>query len=351
MRVRRLATVLLGLAPIVAATTIAGLLTYPKVRSIAHHRLRLCITEYTGFTGGPTHVTLGPDGNVWVVEGFNDLIARFDINTDRVTAEYRVPRGSLVHDMITGPDRQLWFAGSRDVLGKLDPSTGKLTLYTGLAGAGQPHLWWAPDGFLYISEMQAGRLARFDPRTGKVTASQYNLPSGSGIHSVAPLPDGNAWWGLEQADKLARFNIHTHTFDKLVALPPGSDPHWTTYVPSDHSVWVALGIPNEFARYDLITGRLTFIKTPLKPASPAQFRSRVPFPTLTHMVVDATGRYLWSTTLGGHELLRVDLRTHHVEPITCGLGRRGTTLVLTRDGRGRIWVSDPLDRAIGKIEP
>ena len=237
---------LLALLPVVVATAVAGMITAPW-------RIRPCVQNFSaGFTGGPTHVMLGSGGNLWTTEGLNDKIAEFDVRTGRVLREYRVPKGTELHDLKTGPDGNLRFTGIQNRFGKLDVSSGKVTLYSGMRGAGNPHLFWARDGFAYISEFSAGRLARFDPHTGAIAARRYNLPPNSGIHGFAELPDGNAWWVLQLADKLARFNVTTHTFDKFVSLPGGDGPHWLVYVPADHAVWVAFVLeqPGSLRRRD-----------------------------------------------------------------------------------------------------
>jgi streptogramin lyase len=334
---------LLALVPVVVTTVVAGTITAPW-------NIRPCITNFKdGFTGGPTHVSLGPDGNLWSNEGRDDKIAKFDQKRQRVTAEYAVPKNTGLHDLAVGPDGNLWFAGSSDRFGKLDVKTGKVTLFPGLRGAGDPHVWWARDGFAYISEVAAGRLARFDPKTGKITASRYTLPLRSGIHSFTVLPDGNTWWGLQYVNELARFNIGTHSFDRFVKLRGGNGPHWVTYVPSDHAVWVAFAYSNNLGRYDLQTGKVTYLQTPLKPAAKSLFKSFGLFPYLTTILPDARGRYLWAATLGGGELLRVDLKTHKIKKVYCGLGPIGATIVLVRDRTGRLWVTEPFDRALGRI--
>ncbi len=336
---------MLALLPVVLATGVAGTVTAPW-------KVRPCVTNYAdGFTGGPTHVTLGPDGNLWTTEGRDDKIARFDVNTLRVTGEYRVPRGTELHDLAIGPDGNLWFTGIDNRFGRLEVGSGKVTLYPGLRGAGNPHVWWAPDGSAYISERQAGRLARFDRKTGKITASRYNLPPNSGIHSFAELPNGNAWWALEFANRLARFNVETHTFDRFVQLRGGNGPHWLVYVPTDHAIWVAFAYSNNLARYDLETGSVTYVATPLKPAAKSLFTSFKPFPYLSTILPDAQGKYLWLATAGGGELLRLDLRTHAIKKVYCGLGPGGLAIVLARDRSGALWVSEPIDRALGRIRP
>jgi len=340
---KRRGLALLFVLPVVAATAVAGTITAPW-------RIRPCVSSYsTGFTGGPTHVELGPDGNLWANEGQNDRIAKFDIQLKRVTAEYSVPKGTQLHDLVPGPDGNVWFTGNANILGRLNIHTGKITLFPGLRGAGNPHMWWAPDGYLYVSEVAAGRLARFDPKTEQVTDSQYNLPRNNGIHSFAQVPGGNTWWGLEYVDKLARFNIHTHRFDEFVDLRGGHGPHWLTYVPSDDAVWIAVAYSNNLARFDLRTHNLTYMATPIPPASPSLFTGFALFAYLTHMLADANGRFLWIATLGGRELLRVDLRTHRLKKVYCGLGALGVTIVLARDRAGNMWVSEPFDKSLGKI--
>jgi streptogramin lyase len=337
---------LLGLVPVIAATAVAGIISTPT-------KGKPCVTGFSkGFSAGPTHLTLGPDGNLWVNEGQSDQIARFDIRQGRVTREYPVPKGTQLHDLVAGPDGKLWFTGRIDrlALGSLDPKTGKVTLYPGVKGAGQPHLWWAPDGYLYFAEVDAGRLARFDPRTGRITSSRYNLPPNSGIHSFAETADGNAWWGLQNADQLARFNLKTHTFDKFVKLPKGGGPHWLVYVPQDNAIWIAFAYSNNLGRYDLRTGKVRIFDTPLDPESPDKFSGLTLFPTLTQMVADRQGQALWAATASGAEILRFDLKTHTIKAVTCGLGFGGVTLTIASDRRGRLWVAEPVAQRLGRID-
>jgi len=332
-----------AIAPVVVVTVIAGVVTSPD-------RVRPCATAYSkGFTGPPNHVTLGPDGNLWATEGQNDLIAKFDMRLHRVTAEYRVPKDTELHDLVVGPDGNLWFTGQNNRFGKLDIKTGKVTVYPRLVGAGNPHIWWAPDGYAYISEVDAGRLARFDPKTGKLTSSAYNLPRNSEIHSFAELPGGVTWWGLESKNELARFDYRRGRFDRFVHLTGGNGPHWLAYVPQDHSIWIAFEYSNNLGRFDLRTGKVTYLGTPLKPAAKSLFVGHTPFPYLTQMLPDAQGRYLWVATLGGGEVLRVDLRDLGVKRIYCGLGPVGATIVFARDRTGHMWVTEPFDRALARF--
>jgi streptogramin lyase len=337
---------LAALLPVVGVTAVAGIVS-------TNDEERPCVTGFTqGFTGGPTHLTVGPDGNLWVNEGQADLIARFDLGEKEATAEYPVPRGTELHDLVQGPDGNLWFSGRSDAhaLGRLDIQTGEVTTFPGVEGGGQPHLWWAPDGYLYFAEVDAGRLARFDPDTGTITSSAYNLPPGSGIHSFVELPDGSSWWGLQDSDQLARFNLEQQRFDKFVDLPKGKGPHWLVHVPSDNAIWIAFAYSNELGRYDLETGEVTIFKTPLDPVTPEQFKGTEFFPTLTQMVADRRGNALWIATLSGGKILRFDLKTHELTEITCGLGFGGVTITIENDPFGNLWVTEPATGGLGRID-
>ena len=57
------------------------------------------------------------------------------------------------------------------------------------------------------------------------------------------LPDRTTWWVLEYASQLAHFNLKLHRFDKFVALPKGSGPHWLAYVSCADFSWKSWVVP------------------------------------------------------------------------------------------------------------
>ena len=52
-------------------------------------------------------ITVGPDGNIWFVEGAVSKIGM--ITPDGVISEYPVPAGQDPHAIVAGPDGNLWF--------------------------------------------------------------------------------------------------------------------------------------------------------------------------------------------------------------------------------------------------
>jgi streptogramin lyase len=335
---------LLAVLPAVAVTAIAGTVSSPDDAT--------CVTKFgSGFTGGPTHVDLGPDGALWVTEGRNDRIARFDVATKRAR-EFRVPKGTELHDLAVGPDRNLWFSGFNGPIGRFELKTHEVKIFPRRSPGSQAHLWWAPDGLLYFGDTAKGQLGRFDPKTERITLSRYNLPPDNGIHGFVEGPQkGKAWWALQDADRLARFDTRTRRFDKFVDLPKGSGAHWLTYVRSDRAIWVALQYANKLARYDLRTERVTTFDLELDPISPEELRARKPLPALTFVIQDAQGEALWMATLAGGEVVRFDLKSHEVENGGCGLTFPSQTVTLANDRAGDLWVTEaPAPTGAGSLD-
>jgi virginiamycin B lyase len=59
--------------------------------------------------GTGNSITVGPDGNIWFVDGNAPKIGR--ITPDGVITEFPVPSGDHPYAIVTGPDGNLWFTG------------------------------------------------------------------------------------------------------------------------------------------------------------------------------------------------------------------------------------------------
>ena len=344
---RRIALALLVAVPLVGATVAAGIVSSPS-------KVRPCVKGYSGgLKGGPTHVDLGPDGNLWVNQGISDKIVRFDLRTER-GEEFLVPKGTELHDLALGPDGNFWFSRFNGGVGRFDIDTHKIKIFPAKATGSQPHLWWAPDDHMYYGDFASGRLSRFDPETGKSTASRYNLPPDNGIHGFAELRDGSAWWTLQNSDQLAHFDLERQRFDKFVDMPKGSGPHWLYYSRHDNALWIAFQYANKLGRYDLETGRTRIFDLGLDPIAPADLQARKPLASLAFVLEDAKHEAMWLTTIAGGELIRFDLKTHEVKNVGCGLGFPAIVTTLANDREGQMWTTEASPSGggrLGRIQP
>jgi len=336
---------LFALIPVVVATAVAGTVTAPW-------KTRPCLNEYssTVMSGGPLHLVLGPDGKLYATLALSNGILRFDPDT-HATRVFHLAKGTQPHDIIAGPDGNLWFSALSGRFGKLDPRTGKTTIYR-LGSGSEPHdLVWSR-GILYIAELRLGRLARFDPKTGAIRDGAWGLPPNNQIHTLIAMPNGDLWAALSNGNKIARYNPVKGRFDKLVEMPvPNSGPRGIVYLPSEDTLYITLFAANEFASYNLRTGKIGIYPTTLKPipiavANNTNARNE----KVTFVTTDAGHHYVWASTLSG-ELLRLDLQTHEVKKVYCGITFPAGTAGLALDRQGRLWVNEAFPGRIARILP
>jgi streptogramin lyase len=335
------ALLLIGLIPIVLATGIAGFISNPD-------EVRPCLVEYSdGISGRPTHLIVGPGGDLYAAEEEEKLILRFDPDTHE-TREFKVP--ITPHDLTTGPDGRIWFVSApgnvgatdtgEDKLGALDLETGEVELYSGISRGAEPHMLRWSNGRLYITEQGSGELAIFDPGTEEIEEGAHGLPAGNGIHNIVVLPDGDIWAVLQEGNKLARFNGETQRFDKFVEIPiANSGPRDITYVRSRNALFATLFAANKLAEYDLDTDRLTLHDVGVDSISLKVAESRQPKAKLTFVRPDAQGDAVFIATLAGGELIRYDLETQDSEGIGCGVKVPAGPLGIATDRKGRLWVA------------
>src|SRR5512134_1776682 len=91
--------------------------------------------------------------------------------------EYEIPRpNNFPHDPAVGPDGIVWYTDqSNSYIGRLDPSTGRVTDWPTPTPSSGPHgLVVAPDGAIWYTAQRIGALGKLDPRTGKI--DEYSLP-------------------------------------------------------------------------------------------------------------------------------------------------------------------------------
>ncbi len=144
---------------------------------------------------------LGPDHNIW----FGEVSHIGKITPAGKITEYALPANSgYFSGLAAGADGNVWFA--RGTLGKIVPSTGRVTLYPAVTGG--PAIAPGSGGDLYVSSGQgfsllqvttAGRAVGLSP-TDPYGIS--NVPAG-----IIRGPDGNPWFASGgKAPSIGEFN-------------------------------------------------------------------------------------------------------------------------------------------------
>ncbi|HEU5273234.1 MAG TPA: carboxypeptidase regulatory-like domain-containing protein [Xanthobacteraceae bacterium] len=154
------------------------------------------------------------DGNLWFTSNVPNkvvTVGRIDTKTGAVKF-LKVPNANGLaantHGMFRDKDGNLWFNinTGKGGLGKLDPKTEKIAVYTPPQGmsptGGAVTVDVDGKGFIWASS-PVGAL-RFDPKTETFTEFKSitpETPNGSGLtYGAAADRDGNGWWAEMQID-------------------------------------------------------------------------------------------------------------------------------------------------------
>ena len=181
----------------------------------------------------------------------------------------------------------------------------------------------APDGGVWFSAQASGHLGWFEPGTGRTEL--VPLGSGSSPHGVIQGPDRSAWLTDSGQNAIVRVTWPQRAVS-VYPLPPGT-PYAnlnTCAFDGDGDLWFT-GQSGYVGKLALRTGQVTVKEAP---------RGRGPYGICTTPAGE-----VWWCSLAGSCIAHIDRRTGDsriVEPPTRGQGARR----VWSDSRGRIWVAE-----------
>jgi streptogramin lyase len=244
------------------------------------------------------------DGNIWFTSNATNslvTVGKVDAKTGEVTYK-KVPRAnnpqlaSPTHGITRDAEGNLWFDVNpgRRSLGKLEPSTGKITVYPTpetmqpLGGA----VTMDVDGKGMVWASAPAGVIKFNPKTLEFTefkTTQYKRPEGTGgTYGAAGDRSGNGYWAQMAWDTIGKADFAT---GKVVEIK----------LPENKKIRDFL-TPAEVAAY----GKVTDISTG-NPYPWAQGPRR--------MGTDKAADVLWVGNSWGSSLARIDTKTNAVTMI------------------------------------
>ena len=192
----------------------------------------------------------------------------------------------------------------------------------------------APDGGVWFSAQRSGHLGWFDPKAGKTEL--IPLGSGSSPHGVIQGPDKAAWLTDSGMNAIVRVGWPDRAV-RVFKLPdgfPNANLNTATF-DGDGDLWFT-GQNGVVGKVAVKTGQVTAKDAP---------RGRGPYGICTTPSGD-----VWWCSLAGSYIARIDRRTGDsivVEPPTKNQGARR----VWSDSKGRIWVSEWLSGNLSMHDP
>lgn len=245
---------------------------------------------------GPHSVQVAPDGGVWITLAIGNQLARFD----PVTTEWRkvtLQEGFYPHTLRFDGKGRVWYSiAVSNQVGMFDPATGEhRTVRLPARSTGEevglrllPAIFWlarkvdigglpsgegdalpvpygvdiAPDGAVWVSQLNAHRIVRIDPATFEVEVvpTPFTAPRRMRFDSK-----GTLWIPGFSSSVLARFDPKTHEFKtwSLPTQPQGSETPYALNVDRrSDTVWICGTESDTLIRFEPATERFTVYPLP-----------------------------------------------------------------------------------------
>jgi virginiamycin B lyase len=218
------------------------------------------VTEVALGDGSAPHgVIVGPDGAPWVTDGGLNAIVRVDPDTLAVT-RYPLPASSGYANLNTATfDRRgrLWFTGQSGIYGRLDPRSGALRVFRAPGGSGPYGIATTPSGQVWYASLAGSHIARIHLDTGKATMVRPPT-QGQGARRIWSDSHGRLWVSEWNAGRVARYDPKTRRWREW-RLPGAAQPY-AVYVDDRDIVWLTDFGAGAIVRFDPVTQRFTRIR-------------------------------------------------------------------------------------------
>jgi virginiamycin B lyase len=222
----------------------------------------------------PHGVIIGPDGAPWVTDGGLNAILRVDPATHAVR-RFPLPGGRGGANLNTAVfDRAgtLWFTGQNGVYGRLDPASGALRVWDAPRGAGPYGIAATPDGTVYFASLAGSYVGRIDAASGAAEVIEPPTPRQGARRVWADSRDG-LWVSEWNAGRIARFDPAGGAWREWRVQGDNPLPY-AIYVDERDAVWLSDFGTDAVLRFDPASERFESFRSPRRGASVRQLNGR-----------------------------------------------------------------------------
>jgi streptogramin lyase len=222
----------------------------------------------------PRAVDRDASGRTWVVLGQPRRLAMVEADTQWRSWDV----GMYPHSLAVAPDGKVWFNGhftrEPELIGYVDPARDTVVTYevpphpSMAKGPGGPipyEIRAAPDGGIWLSELQGNRLVSLDPRSGRFRT--YTMPTPhSGPRRFDVDARGVLWIPAYSANLLVRLEPASGRFTEIPLPTKDALPYVARVDPRDGAVWLGTAAGDVLLRYRPAAGRFDVYALPSRGA-------------------------------------------------------------------------------------
>jgi len=163
------------------------------------------LTEFSSPGDVSNSLAIGPGGEVWFARDRKRRPQVGFITPTGAMAQFRLPSGTSVSSLVTGPDGAIWFVDEPSgEIGRIT-SSGKRRLFRLGRGVRPRQIVAGPDGSLWFSEnARRGRNGEWSDRIGRITTSgkvtQFPIPFGHRTETLAADRRGAIWFSTDEGE-------------------------------------------------------------------------------------------------------------------------------------------------------
>jgi len=150
----------------------------------------------------------------------------------------------------------LWFTGQSGIYGRLNPKTGAMRVFRAPLGPGPYGITTTPTGQVFYASLAGSHIAQIDVRTGKATVIRPPT-AGQGARRVWSNSKGMIWVSEWNAGKVARYDPATRKWREWDV--PGPAKVYAVYVDEKDVVWLTDFGRSGLWRFVPATGQFTRI--------------------------------------------------------------------------------------------
>ncbi len=198
----------------------------------------------------PHGVIVGADGDAWVTDSGLNAIVRVEDETHEVTV-YPLPAdrpGANLNTATFDARGVLWFTGQSGIVGRLDPATGEMAVFDSPRGRGPYGIAATTGDDVYFASLAGSYVGHIDVATDTITVLEPPT-NAQGARRVWPDSQGRIWVSEWNAGAVARYDPATGDWREW-DLPGNAPRTYSVYVDEFDHVWLSDFGANTLVRFN-----------------------------------------------------------------------------------------------------